>query len=489
MRDAESEPEFEPVELGLAPSVSDAVGEALVVDDRLLELLGVCAGVGVPLTVASAVGVGEALNEEEVESVPEFDPVELGLAPSERLAVGDAVIVTDELIVPLAVIDGVAVPLTVAVGLTVLDMTVGSGVTVLVGVAVALPLTVDVSETDGEFVAVTDGEPDTDGDELKEFVLVLDGEELLVRVGEGVKEDVGVLEKLGIDDVLLVRDGSAPTEEETDFVMVTVADGVPESDPVPVGEELAVGVSDVVAVCVGVSDGVELASREFVDDTDALAFTEREGVSEADSDDDKEAVVEGETEGVPVAEGVDAPEGEGVGVCVCEKLFELESEEVLDGDKKRGRVTVAELVLVAFEVLDGEAVPVLVAEGVAVGVGVGELLGLELPEILAEPVSELVREGDTPTDRDDVGDAVSVLESEAVDDGVTEGVPEGDCVGDLVAVIDTVEVAVSGDRVCEGVGVPVGVFVAVAVDVVSDVDEYRAELVDASDSLADMDSV
>ena len=316
MLDVESVPEFDPVELGLAPNESEPVGEALTVEDKLLELLGVCEGVGVPLTVASAVGVCDALIVDEVESVPVFDPVELGLAPSERLAVGDAVIVVDELIVPLAVLEGVAVPLTVAVGLAVLDMTVGSGVTVLVGVTVALPLTVDVSETDGELVAVTDGEADTDGDMLIEFVLVLDGEELLVRVGEGVKEDVGVLERLGMDDVLLVRDGSAPIEEETDFVIVAVADGVRESDPVPVGEVLAVGVSDVVAVCVGVSDGVELASREFVDETDALAFTEREGVSDAVNDVDKETVDDGETVGVLVAVGVDAPEGVGVGVCV-----------------------------------------------------------------------------------------------------------------------------------------------------------------------------
>lgn len=57
--EAESVPEFDPVELGLAPRESDAVAEMLTVDDKLRELLGVGGGVFVPLEVGLAVGVCE----------------------------------------------------------------------------------------------------------------------------------------------------------------------------------------------------------------------------------------------------------------------------------------------------------------------------------------------------------------------------------------------------------------------------------------------
>ena len=119
MLDVESVPEFDPVELGLAPNESEPDGEALTVDDKLLELLGVCAGVGVPLTVASAVGVCDALIVDEVESVPVFDPVELGLAPSESDAVGEALMVDDKLRELLRVGEGVSVPLVVALAVGV----------------------------------------------------------------------------------------------------------------------------------------------------------------------------------------------------------------------------------------------------------------------------------------------------------------------------------------------------------------------------------
>ena len=121
MLDVEAEAEFEPVALGLAPNDREPDGEALTVDERLLELLGVCAGVGVPLTVASAVGVCEALLVDVVESVPEFDPVELGLAPGESDAVGEALTVDDKLRELLGVGDGVPVLLEVALAVGVCE--------------------------------------------------------------------------------------------------------------------------------------------------------------------------------------------------------------------------------------------------------------------------------------------------------------------------------------------------------------------------------
>jgi hypothetical protein len=73
--------EFEPVELGLAPRDSDAEDDADRVDEKLRELLGVSAGVSVPLPVRLGVGVCEKLADGVVELEPEFEPVELGLAP------------------------------------------------------------------------------------------------------------------------------------------------------------------------------------------------------------------------------------------------------------------------------------------------------------------------------------------------------------------------------------------------------------------------
>jgi len=97
------------------------VGEALSVDDRLSELLGVGVGVTVPLIVPDKVGVCEALLVEEEESVPEFDPVELGLAPRESDAVGEALTDDDKLRELLGVGDGVPVLLDVALAVGVCE--------------------------------------------------------------------------------------------------------------------------------------------------------------------------------------------------------------------------------------------------------------------------------------------------------------------------------------------------------------------------------
>ncbi len=89
--------EFEPVELGLAPRDSDPEEDADRVVEKLRELLGVSAGVLVPLPVRLGVGVCEKLADGVVELEPVFDPVELELAPYESDDVGEALSVDDRL--------------------------------------------------------------------------------------------------------------------------------------------------------------------------------------------------------------------------------------------------------------------------------------------------------------------------------------------------------------------------------------------------------
>lgn len=63
-----------------------------------------------------------------------------------------------------------------------------------------------------------------------------------------MREAVGVLDRLGVDDVLDVPEGTAPTEKVA--VVLAVIDGVAEgvSERVPVREAVPVG--EPVAVCV-----------------------------------------------------------------------------------------------------------------------------------------------------------------------------------------------------------------------------------------------
>jgi len=261
--DVDAEAEFEPVALGLAPNDREPDGEALTVDERLLELLGVCAGVGVPLTVASAVGVCEALLVDEVESVPEFDPVELGLAPRESDAVGEALTVDDKLRELLGVGGGVLVPLVVG-------------------------LAVGVCEKLGELDA--ESEPEFDADELglapRERVPVRDDDNVEDKLGELVCVSDGV----PVLDIEACSDGVEDNDRER--LVVEVELSVPESDPVelglapndrePDGEALTVDerLLELLGVCAGV--GVPLTVASAVGVCEALLVDEVESVPEFD---------------------------------------------------------------------------------------------------------------------------------------------------------------------------------------------------------------
>ena len=98
-------------------------------------------------------------------------------------------------------------------------------------------------------------------------------------------------------------------------------------------------------------------------------------------------------------------------------------------------------------------------------------MGVDAPEVLndeeieAEPVSELVRDADAPRDKVGVGLAVKLVDSDRVCDAVPDFVRDGVCEEVCVAVIEMVEVNVSGVSVFDDVRDDVGVFEDVAVSV------------------------
>ncbi len=184
-----------------------------------------------------------------------------------------------------------------------------------------------------------------------------------LKVAEDVNELVGVLELLGVPAVLDVREGNAPTEGLSLAVIVTVevidavSDCVCEEVLVPDTDGVAVGVLE------GVSLGVELASRELVDVTDALALYEIDAVGEAEIDCEGLRVDEDVSLEVRVGDAVAVGDVVEDDVGVWEILVELESEFVLEREKKRGSVFVCDNVALEVEVRVGEGLTELVGVG------------------------------------------------------------------------------------------------------------------------------
>jgi hypothetical protein len=192
--------------------------------------------------------------------------------------------------------------------------------------------------------------------------------------------------------------GDAPRDSEDDGVPEPVGDAVPVNELVP--EELAVSVA-----LLDVEIGVAGAVGEF------------EGVAPFDS----------------VADGVSDALGD------------------VDGVTERDRVLVSEG--------DCVSVPLLVGDGVTGGVIVALLDALLVIELVPELLP--VDEGDAPLDSDGVGDAVTVLLSDDVEDGVMDA--EVELVGDEDDVGVTLAVALAvGDAESDAVEDADDVLVGVA---------------------------
>ena len=400
----------------VADEVNEADGDGELVDDG--EDVSVPDDVGVSVGVCEAVPVG--VDDEDREGEPVLELVPEGDAPHERVVVGDADVVIE------------VVPETVAVG-------VGVDVALEVGVSVAVPVIVPerepvsdavgvaVSEIDGVPLGVMDpvvpkergdvGEALTDGVRLglwePESLPVGDDVPVSVPVlvtdcvGEPVGDDDGVVDA---DPLYEAPDGSADcvtpvcvgddvdvidsvAEEESVPEGVGVAvfsdDGVPVVEPVPVPDELEVGVP------VGVKDG--LAPPESV----PLGVLVIEAVAEDVGDTEVLVVTEDVTDSVFVEDDVDVAVEEGVKVGVSDELGLPDSETVGEIDA--------------------------LAPGVTGGVGVTEFdagrVGVAVPEIVDVLVDVTVAVPDGVTELDGVYVFESDPDGEELSD--TDGVPLG----------------------------------------------------------------
>ncbi len=413
------------VTLGLAPTVSDAVCEAVAVEDDD--------------------GDAETLGDGDLE----------GLRVSED--------------------DGVVVAVAVEVG-------VDAGVPLAVALGVSGALGLLLAEAPRESAAV--GEPDgdalllLDAESVTVALAVEVGVPLDVRVREGVAEglDVGELDSEPVADALgvslAVREALAPRDSDgvIDGVALAVADGdtdgiteaLDDADAVPDPVVDGVGVGDDDGVTLPLTLAVALGESEIlpVMEAEAPLLTELVGVDESDA-----AVVplgDGVNGGVHVAEGVwvtlpvedalvvEDTEAEPVSEPVAEELAPAVSDEV------------------GLRVIDFERLGIVegdeegVADGVAVGQGDAVPVAVRLLERLAESVCEGVAEGLWPKESVFVAvpdrDALSVAELDGEDEGVDVDVcvdePEGvpDDVTDEVALPVNVTVDVA-DGVLVGDGV------------------------------------
>ena len=248
----DSEPLLLPVLDGLAPTVTEDVGERETdrererVEDGVLEEVDVADAVGDPVEVPLFDRV------EVVDGVPLLLADVDALAPTVTLAVAVPETDDDNEAVELGDCDGV--PLVDVVGVPV-DVT--DGVCCALGVDVAVPdgVTVAVNETDGVPLAV----PPTvnDGDDVAvnelERLCVLDSLSLIVPVPVGVPEAVPVpdpvVDPVGVLDGVLDGDGVAES------VIVDVTEGVLDDEGVPLAVDPTLSVVD------GVADGVDVRLR------------------------------------------------------------------------------------------------------------------------------------------------------------------------------------------------------------------------------------
>lgn len=301
-----------------------------------------------------------------------------------------------------------------------------------VGVTEMLRVPLDDGEIVIEFVGVTDGEG----------VAVTDA--LAVRLGVGLKLDVGVVdldtvavgvpervpvlldvrefEVLRVDDGVLVGLGDIEDESvwETETLPLPVEVGVivELDDPVTDDEELEVGVLD------------ELEVVEAVGELLALGVGETELVPEGVFD----CVV------VEVPEGELLLEGVLVAVIVVEAVALFVGEDELVGERVALGVLVSELLDDPVVELDGEEVgelvPVPLGDRVRLGVGDAELV--EEIELLGEFVIEL--------------DGVLVIEGE--DDSELLTLEDADEEPEMLGVLE-IEIEIDDEEVGETLGVRV----------------------------------
>ncbi len=456
------------VTLGLAPKLSDEVGDATAV--RLLVRVPVGVAEPVDVTEGVAVGVNEAVCDgvSDSDSLGESEPLELGdvvcvavsdgLAPKERVAVNDAVL------------DGVVDCDSVVEGDGVLEKdVVVEGVTELV--CVGVPVAAGVCDCDavGDFdgvpllVAVTENMlGDLDGlapfvkDDVGDAEKDVEGVALGVKVFDGVTVPVAVLDldkdgddvpltvpeevSLGVADTLIVpesddvSEGDAPRDSDAVGVAVLVG----RADRLVLGVGTEVGLDVLVAVGVTVGDVV----TDAVPDLDLVATAVREGearvaVREAEAPELRVEELDPVTVMVLVDDAVPDPVLVDVGVRVGDAVM----DGVLPVDKDAVGVPVGELVTDAVPeadvVVDGVPVGVKVfvevfeMDPVRVGVVVGDTLMVDV----VEPVTEGGRVLLGVREVEAVIDGLAPLDSEAVMDAVGDDVRvEVDvrvCVGDL----------------------------------------------------------
>jgi hypothetical protein len=387
---------------GVAPVLRLGVGDEVLVGEAEGEVLEV--EQGVPGAVGEQLGVAD------------------GLAPTVKLCVGLALTVEEALVVEEGVGCGVAVG--VALGVAV-------GVPVCVSLEVVLPL----SDTE----AVLEGLAPAVRLAVCSALTVL----LELRLGEGVRDAVGVPETLGV--AVDVAEGVAVGVDEGEREVDGVALGDEPLDsealddivrvPLLLHEEVVVGVGVPEGVGVNEPEGVWLVVAAAV----TLALNEVEGVNEGEAPAVSDAVgealsvelaltvVDGVGVGVPEQVGVLDPVGEPVCVGEAVALPLWLTLAVLDCDAPRVSDAVEEALSVELEVSVGEgedvAVPLLLLVFVPEEVEEGMEAGVMLLERDTLGENDMLPESDG---KKTAGrDAVGVILSEAETDWLTLGVGNG----------------------------------------------------------------
>ena len=153
------------------------------------------------------------------------------------------------------------------------------------------------------------------------------------------------------------------------------------------------------------------------------APTEREAVGEALTVLLEESVDEGVGAAVPVPETVGVGDRVALGVGCGVPLLDCELLPVMEGEAPTERDAVGEAltVLLAESVEEGVGAAVPVPDTVGVGDRVALGVGCGVPLLDCELLP--VAEGEAPTEREAVGEALVVPLAESVEEGVGAGVP------------------------------------------------------------------
>ena len=373
---------------------------------------GVKDAVPVPLPVLLAVGVTERLAVDVVLPVPLSEPVELGLAPRVTDAVGEREMDRERESVGVGVsLDvgvtlDVPVPVVVALGVV---LAVCEGVPEPLGVIEGdAPSETDVvgvfdvdDESDGIVDDVSDGVPEPE--------IVPDTVPDRVHIGSAVLVDevVSVGVTVAQSDTVGVALALTPTEREPDAVGVIglVGSGVDDVTwRALVGEFVTLGV--VVSEFVGVVEGVPLALPPRLNVDVNVATTVEEVVGVGEPDGDRVPLIDGE--GEPDGEGVQLLDTVPVGDCAADAPSVLDE---LDVSLPEGvAVIVVVCVVVAIKVIVVEVLEVLLALGPRVEVieAVGEANPVPEPVCVAVAVGVTVCVGESETEQLPLPDFVGV---------------------------------------------------------------------------------